>query len=129
MEQAEESQVMSPFQPPPPPLQPSTHLTEEEMEEEEEPQAPPPPPPPPSPHATEAGIEEVQGKGGMHRGKEDLVAQRLPPSSLPLEPEIPLPVDDRGFHRDHAGDSFDCAVGVLILLSERYGPNAGQGWW
>ena len=74
-EQAEESQATSPLQPsPPPPLPPR--------------------------HATEA-MEREQGKGGEHRGKENMQAQAPPPPPLPPPPEVSMPVDDVSLRRGH----------------------------
>ena len=90
-EQAEESPATSPLRPPPPPL-PSPHATEAELQEVEEPQATPPPqsPTPPSlPHAAEEDKETRESSGGRRTWK-----SRPPPSSLPPQPEIPVPVDD-----------------------------------
>ena len=45
-------------------------------------------------------MEEEQGKGGEHRREEDLDAQIPPSSSLQLQPEIPLPIDNDEFGGD-----------------------------
>ena len=114
MEQSE-SHATSPLQPPPSPQLPLPHTTEAGMEEAEEPQATPPPPPPP-PDATEAEIEEEQEKWGEHRGDEDLDDQRPPPSSLPLQPEIPLPFNDGGFRGDQVEETLIATLGSIYYL-------------